>query len=421
MEGIRARGWKLRMGAALLVAVVILALGPSAAVPTTASSHVEVDSGQVVRSTPGETQQAVARAGSPLSFAIAANDAEGDLLSYSASPLPPGATLDPVTGVFSWIPGFDQVGSYAIRFEVSDGALTDYEDITITVVDKARPPVLESIGDKTVAELETLEFVVSAADPNGDALTFSAHNLPTNASFDPATAHFSWTPVSGQAGTYSSVRFEVSDGTLTDYEEITIAVTAGTGDTTPPEIQGVAVSEVTGYTAVISWATDEPSTSQVQYWASPVRVATADIGLAVLHQVQLADLSPGTTYSFKAISVDGSGNLVESEIGSFTTPQDTLFSVDSLKIKPSRVAVGKKVTIRARVTNSGTASGDCTVVLRIDGITEATLVVPLAEGETAEVSFVATFNAAGTYAVNVNEASGSLAVREPTRKGGGGR
>ncbi len=103
-------------------------------------------------------------------------------------------------------------------FEYGSGGATNY------------PPSLASIGSRSVGEGELLQFTVSATDPDGDALTYSASNLPSGASFTPATRLFSWTPTSGQAGTYSNVRFEVSDGVLTDYENITITVN-GAGST----------------------------------------------------------------------------------------------------------------------------------------------------------------------------------------------
>ena len=147
-------------------------------------------------------------------------------------------------------------------------------------------------------------------------------------------------------------------------------------------------------------------------------MTTRDDGPVVMHEVVLTDLSPGTAYSFKVISVDGAGNLVESEVGSFTTPGDADFSVDFLKIRPGRVSVGKQVTIRAKVTNSGAVADDCEVQLTIDGVVEAVLLVTLAPGEAAEVRFVVTADAAGTYVVDVNGASGSLVVRESSQPHG---
>ncbi len=85
-------------------------------------------------------------------------------------------------------------------------------------------PVLDAIGNKTVNEGQLLEFTISATDPDGDPLTYSASNLPSGASFDPATRTFSWTPSYIQAGLYEDVYFEVTDGTLTDSEDIDITV-----------------------------------------------------------------------------------------------------------------------------------------------------------------------------------------------------
>ncbi len=72
--------------------------------------------------------------GQPLEFTVTANDPEGAPLTFSASNLPDGASFDTVTGTFSWTPRYDQAGVYVVRFEVSDGELSDFEDVTISVI-----------------------------------------------------------------------------------------------------------------------------------------------------------------------------------------------------------------------------------------------------------------------------------------------
>jgi hypothetical protein len=147
-------------------------------------------------------------------------------LTYSASNLPSGATFTPSTRTFAWTPTYDQVGSYtAVLFTVSDGTATDSESITITVNNVNRAPVLAAIGNKSVNEGATLNFTLSATDADGDALTYSASNLPSGAAFNSSTQTFSLTPTIGQAGNYANVSFEVSDGNLEDSEDITITVT----------------------------------------------------------------------------------------------------------------------------------------------------------------------------------------------------
>jgi serine protease len=159
-----------------------------------------------------------------LSFTVGASDADDDPLSYSATGLPTGATFDGATGLFSWTPGFTQSGPFEVTFTVSDGDLEDFETITITVTLTNQAPVLDAIGDRTVAEGSALEFTVTATDADGDELTYGATGLPMGTTFDSATGFFSWTPSYEQAGTYE-VTFTVSDGVLTDSEMITITVT----------------------------------------------------------------------------------------------------------------------------------------------------------------------------------------------------
>jgi hypothetical protein len=72
--------------------------------------------------------------GEHLTFTITATDSDNDSLIYSATNLPEGASFDPDTRTFSWTPRYDQAGVYSVHFEVSDGQLTDSEDVTITVV-----------------------------------------------------------------------------------------------------------------------------------------------------------------------------------------------------------------------------------------------------------------------------------------------
>jgi len=163
--------------------------------------------------------------GQNLSFTVSGSDLDGDNLTFSASNLPQGASFDSATRIFSWTPTYQQAGVYNnVHFGVSDGTATDSEDITITVNNVNRPPVLIAIGNKSINEGETLSFAVSASDPDGDSLTYSASNLPQGASFDSATKTFSWTPAYDQAGIYHNLHFEVTDGSLSASEDITITV-----------------------------------------------------------------------------------------------------------------------------------------------------------------------------------------------------
>jgi hypothetical protein len=75
--------------------------------------------------------------GELLQFTVSATDQNSDALTYSASNLPDGASFDPVTKTFSWVPGYNQSGYYIdVLFTVTDDQTppgSDSETITITV------------------------------------------------------------------------------------------------------------------------------------------------------------------------------------------------------------------------------------------------------------------------------------------------
>lgn len=93
-------------------------------------------------------------------------------------------------------------------------------------------------------------------------------------------------------------------------------------DNTPPEITAVGVSGVTGTSAIITWDTDEASSSQVEYFdvGSYEGGSTLDPALGTEHSVTLEALEPGMTYRFAAWSTDASGNRAASDEGLFNTP-----------------------------------------------------------------------------------------------------
>ncbi|MBU4589781.1 MAG: hypothetical protein KKG01_02545, partial [Candidatus Omnitrophica bacterium] len=118
-------------------------------------------------------------------------------------------------------------GIYDLQARIRDtGGLTSGDTIQINVQNEisTQPLVLSFIGDRSVDENDLLEFTISATDPDGNELTYSASNLPEGASFDEITRTFSWTPTDQQSGVHENVHFEVTDGELTDSEDITIIV-----------------------------------------------------------------------------------------------------------------------------------------------------------------------------------------------------
>jgi hypothetical protein len=187
-----------------------------------------------------------------VSIVVSATDPNtGDVLVYSASGLPTGATFSPSTRAFFWIPALNTAGVYTVKFNVTDGQLTDSANAVITIVKNNIKPTFSAIAPITKKERDTVSFVVNATDPNtGDVLVYSASGLPTGATFNPSTRTFLWIPAVNTAGGYT-VKFFVTDGLLKDSTNAVITITKtnlkpaftkGLRDTTINENQALALS-----------------------------------------------------------------------------------------------------------------------------------------------------------------------------------
>ena len=173
-----------------------------------------------------------------LSFQATASDADAVLFGMTMSPSVPGVAFNQATGNFSWTPGESNGGqSYSVTITAYDAGsptLSDSETFTIDVIETDftnSPPVLNPIGNQTVAERSTLIFRASATDPDaGDALSYTIDwtNAPFNATFDSSTGIFMWAPgEEAGPGTYTATVRAIDNAaptSLEDSETFTITV-----------------------------------------------------------------------------------------------------------------------------------------------------------------------------------------------------
>jgi chitodextrinase len=125
------------------------------------------------------------------------------------------------------------------------------------------PPVLSSVGNKSVNEGQALSFTISATDPDDDTLIYTTNNLPSGASFNGNTQTFAWTPTYNQAGTYSNITFQVSDGNDIDSENIAITVDNINRPPVLDPISDITVSE--GATITLSPTATDPDGDALAY------------------------------------------------------------------------------------------------------------------------------------------------------------
>jgi len=162
----------------------------------------------------------------------------------------------------------------------------------IVVGNTDRPPTIVPIPPQTVAEGHPLTFTVSASDPDGQTLIYSALALPAGATFDATTHVFRWTPGCDAAdgGGRSGARFKVSDGPRFATMDVSITVTgtvvrvAPTSVSFPTTVVGTAATPVA--LTVSNGSASTPFTL--------VSIAVGDPAFSVTPAAQLpAPLAPG--------------------------------------------------------------------------------------------------------------------------------
>ncbi len=132
-----------------------------------------------------------------------ATDPQGFLVTYVASNLPTGATFLGQFGALNWTPAVGQAGTYDVTVTASNGSKTAQCVLHIVVAAVQQPQFTQCPGTLSGTELQPVQFLVQATDPNNFALTYSAVGLPAGAAFDPSTRVFSWTPAIAQAGSWT--------------------------------------------------------------------------------------------------------------------------------------------------------------------------------------------------------------------------
>ena len=114
---------------------------------------------------------------SVMAFTAVATDADlpADTLAYRLEgAAPAGAAMDPATGEFTWTPAEHQDGVHAFTVTVSDGrGGTDSQGVQVTVNEVNSPPAADAGADQTVMEGSSVTLAGTAADDDGDAMTYA--------------------------------------------------------------------------------------------------------------------------------------------------------------------------------------------------------------------------------------------------------
>jgi hypothetical protein len=204
----------------------------------------------------------------------------------------------------------------------------------------------------------------NAATPAGTSLQLLTRTSVDGSTWSPWSAPLttSGQSITSPAGRYLQYQLALQStdpGQSPVVDSVTIRVQLGDVDATPPIISSVGASAVTAGSAVVSWLTDEPATSQVQYGTSPGYGSSTilDSALVTSHTQTLTGLTAATLYNYRVISRDGSGNEADSPNFTFIT------SAPALTINDVSVTESNSGTVNATFTVSLSAPSSQTVTV----------------------------------------------------------
>jgi VCBS repeat-containing protein len=203
--------------------------------------------------TTSPTQDRSYQVGDSVSFSVAAafSDPDGDTLSFSATGLPAGLSIDPVTGVISGTlaPAAATAGpgslGHTVTVTADDGQGGSIsQSFTLTAIHPNAAPVAGSdslaVSSGTAATFSTSLFLANDADPDGTALIVTAAADTHN-----GTVSLSGTTVTYTAGAAGAADFTYAErdgGYLTASAPVTITNVAVTGGDDVVNISSLTVS-----------------------------------------------------------------------------------------------------------------------------------------------------------------------------------
>lgn len=273
--------------------------------------------------------------GSPLTVNVTAGDPDGNAitnLTASGTAVTAGAAFAKnaanTSGTLSWTPNFTQAGSYSATFTATN-ALSGSATTAVTVTNTNRAPVVTAPASASGAQNTLITFTVTAADPDGDAittLTAAGTAITAGGTFASNAAHtsgtFNWTPSSSQSGSYSAT----FTATNAQSGSATTAITVLSSN--QPPIAALTVVPATGNaplaaTADASGSTDpDGSITSYRFDFGDGTIVGPQSGATATHtyaagnwsaSVLVTDSGGGTATATASVSVTGAGtgpNLV---------------------------------------------------------------------------------------------------------------
>jgi large repetitive protein len=271
--------------------------------------------------------------GATISVPVAGNfsDVDGDALSFAATGLPPGLTINPATGLITGV--IDKAASqtnggvYTVLVTVSDGkGGTVTQTITFTVTNP--PPVAANDTASTPEDTPvTIPVLANDRDPDGDPLTVTSASALNGTVVVNPDGTVTYTPNPGFNGT-DTITYEISDGNGgTSLATVTVSVASVNDLPTSSAIANQTNLDSQVISLPVAGAFADPDGDTLTYSALglpaglTINAATGVISGTIDNSASQIN---GGVYSITVTANDGRGGTVSSTFSwSITNPGPT--------------------------------------------------------------------------------------------------
>ena len=199
-------------------------------------------------------------------------------------------------------------------------------DVTLPPISRIHGRVVDSLG-VPVPGIEVFTALVrNAPRPRStDRTTTDANGEYELFMFNIPTSRLAWEPSELSGFSLFELRNFVVTGDLQQHVVLQLP------DTQAPVITSGPVVTVSDDTATVSWTTNEPSDSTVEYGIDGLDLTRTVTARVTSHNVTLTGLMPATEYRFRVISRDAAGNsslpaeALASDVTVLAAPAEVLF------------------------------------------------------------------------------------------------
>ncbi len=151
----------------------------------------------------------------PQSVTLTAFDIDGDPLTFTVTTQPSNGTLTGTAPNLTYTPDTGYAGNDSFKFVVNDGSVDSNEaTISLNLMPVSNVAPVASDKSLTTPEDSPVQTILHATDDNGDNLTFTITQSPSNGTLNVSGTIVTYTPGPDYNGG-DSFKFEASDGSLT--------------------------------------------------------------------------------------------------------------------------------------------------------------------------------------------------------------